>query len=133
MTFSLNFEKEAISDIELNYVKVQIRPEQLKLIKEISNLMYEHMNIPILALRGIIWNALNDWQIKNNETISDILNMSNVQKILAVKQIFNFCKECMKSLLSTPKEKGELYVDIIYEKTFKYYLEYLSKIENRSL
>jgi len=133
LTFSLNFQKEAISDIELNYVKVQIRPEQLKLIKEISNLMNEHINIPILALRGMIWKALKDWQNNNKKTIADISNMSSAQKVFVVKQIFNFCKDCMKSLLSTPKEEAELYVDIIYEKIFKYYLEYLTKLENRTL
>jgi hypothetical protein len=128
MTFSLNFEKNAISTLELDYVKVQIRPEQLKIINELSNLFSRELEIPVLALRGMIWNALKEWQIKNNKPTSEIVNMENAQKIIAVKQIFNLGKVCMKSLLCPPKEEGEALVDIIYEKTFKYYIDYLNRI-----
>ncbi len=128
MTFSLNFEKEAISTLELDYVKVQIRPEQLKLINELSNFISREIEVPVLVLKGTVWKALQEWQNRNNKAISEIIKMSKAQKIMAVKQIFNLGKDCMKNLLCFPKKEGEMLVDIIYEKSFKYYIEYLNRI-----
>lgn len=128
MTFSLSLEKKAISTLELDYIKVQIRPEQLKLINELSNLISREIEVPILVLKGTIWRALKEWQNRNNKAISEIIKMSKAQKIMAVKQVFNLGKDYMKDLLCSPKKEGETLVDIIYEKSFKYYIEYLNRI-----
>jgi hypothetical protein len=128
LTFSLNFKEEAISNIEIDYIKVKVLPGQMKLISEISKLISNHIEIPIIALRGIVWKALEEWQVKNNEAIDEIVNMKSSERLIAVKQIFNFCKDCMKRLLYSPKTEEEAFIDIIYEKVFKYYIDNLNRL-----
>ena len=127
MTFALKFEQKAISDLELDYVKLYIKPEQIKLINEISKMVCSQIDIPIIAMRATTWKAMRNWQVKSNKAISDISNMTPSEKIIATKEIFNLGRKCMKCLLSQPREKSEILVDIAFEKAFKYYIEYLNR------
>ncbi|MHA1509780.1 MAG: hypothetical protein ACTSO6_13880, partial [Promethearchaeota archaeon] len=72
MTYALNFNKEEISTRQIDYARVNFRPEQQKLIKIISNLVCEQIKIPELAMRCTTWYAISDWQKMNNKSISEI-------------------------------------------------------------
>jgi len=128
LTFAINFEEKAISDLELDYVKLIIKPEQLKMIHDISKAICKQIDMPILAVRATIWRALRDWQIKHNKPISDIVCMSPADKLIAAKQIFNLGKTCLKCHLSHPKQESEILIDIAFEKAFKLYIEHINKM-----
>ncbi len=129
MTYALNFNKEEISSRQIDYARVNFKPEQQKLIKIISNLICEQIEIPELAMRCITWYALSDWQKMKNKTISEITNMPITEKLTTFKEIFNIGKIRLKEILLYPKEQSELLLDIAFERAFKYYLQHLHRIQ----
>ena len=129
MTYALNFNKEEISLRQIDYARVNFKPEQQKLIKTISNLVCEQIKIPELAMRCITWYALSDWQKMKDKTIDEIANMEISEKLTTFKEIFNIGKVRLKEMLSYPKEQSELLLDIAFERAFKFYLEHLNRIQ----
>ncbi len=129
MTYALNFNREKISSRQIDYARVNFKPEQQKLIKIISDLICEQIEIPELAMRCTTWYALSDWQKMKNKTISEIADMSITEKLTTFKEIFNIGKDRLKEILSYPKEQSELLLDIAFERAFKYYLQHLHRIQ----
>ena len=113
----------------MDYVRNKFIPNQLKLIREISDGLCEIISIPILAMRGIIWRALDEWQVRNGKGIAEITNLSSSEKLFFVKEIFNIAKKELKIILIDPIDQNEKLLDIIFEKAFKHYLEYVNKIK----
>jgi len=72
---------------------------------------------------------MREWQKRGNKLVSDIASMNTVDKLSATKQIFNIGKEKLKNMLSYPKEQSEVLLDICFERAFKFYLEYLNRIQ----
>ena len=124
----LNFNRDEIISIQIDYARINFKPEQLKLIKAITNLVCEQINIPELAMRSTIWFALNEWQINHNMPAAEIANFPISDKLIAFKEIFNIGKERLKGMLSYPKEQSEILIDIAFERAFKFYLDYLNRI-----
>ena len=129
MAYALNFNKEEISSRQIDYARVNFKPEQQKLIKIISNLICEQIEIPELAMRCITWYALSDWQKMKNKTISEIAGMEITEKLTTFKEIFNIGKVRLKEMLLFPKESSELLLDIALERAFKYYLQHLHRMQ----
>lgn len=129
MTYALNFNKEEISSRQIDYARVNFKPEQQKLIKIISNLVCEQIEIPELAMRCITWYAITDWQKMKDKPISEITNMEITEKLTTFKEIFNIGKVRLKEMLSYPKEESELLLDIAFERAFKYYLQHLHRTQ----
>ncbi|MHA2430409.1 MAG: hypothetical protein ACXACC_05165 [Promethearchaeota archaeon] len=112
----------------MEYIKVNFNPVQLKLIQNVAKRLCELVNVSTPAMRCIIWHALSEWQRKYNKTITEIDNMPMGKKIIAAKEIFNIGKRELKTMLNEPKEQNEILLDIIFERAFKYYLEYTNKL-----
>jgi hypothetical protein len=128
MAYAVNLNKEALEHIQRDYVKVILNPIQLKFIQIFSNRLCELIKIPVLAMRGLIWYALREWQMKNNKTISEIANCSNHERLLSGKEIFDISKRRLKEILSNPDKQNEIdMLDVIFEQAFKYYMNYLQK------
>ncbi len=128
MTYALNFNKDEIISIQIDYARINFKPEQLKLIRVITNLVCEQISIPELAMRSNIWFALNEWQMNHNMSVAEIVNFPISDKLIAFKEIFNFGKERLKGMLSYPKDQSEILIDIAFERAFKFYLDYLNRI-----
>ena len=129
MTYALNFNKDEIISIQIDYARINFDPEQLKLNKLITNLVREQISIPELAMRSTTWFALNEWQMKHNMPVAEIVNFPITDKLKAFKEIFNIGKERLKGMLSYPKEQSEILIDIAFERAFKFYLGYLNRIQ----
>lgn len=128
MTYALNFNREELLSIQIDYAKINFKPEQLSLIKTISKLICEQISIPHLAMRSTAGFALIEWQKRENKLISEIPTMSMANKLKATKEIFNIGKERLKNILNYPKEQSEILLDICFERAFKCYLEHLNRI-----
>lgn len=87
------------------------------------------MNIPLLAMRGMIWHALDEWQMKNGKVVSEIINLPLSKKIVITKEIFDITKKELKTVLIEPIDHNEKLLDIIFEKAFRHYMEYINKIQ----
>lgn len=118
---------EALKTTEADYVKVKYTLEQSKLIEDISRVLCIIIQIPEVAMRGIVWNALREWQLKNNKIIAEIAEMPIARRLNAVKEIFYLGNKILKRMLRQPKSKNEIILDIAFEKAFKHYLNYISK------
>ncbi|MBY9020129.1 MAG: hypothetical protein KGD67_03655 [Candidatus Lokiarchaeota archaeon] len=129
MTYALNFIKEEISSRQIDYAKVNFKPEHQKIIKTISNLICDQIEIPELAMRCTTWYALSDWKKMTNKTISEIADMEITEKLATIKEIFNMGKVRLKQILSYPKEQSEVLLDIAFERAFKYYLQHLHRAQ----
>ena len=129
MTYALNFNKEEISSRQIDYARVNFKPEQQKLIKIISSLVCEQIEIPELAMRCITWYSITDWQKMKDKPISEIANMEISEKLTTFKELFNIGKVRLKGMLSYPKEQSELLLDIAFERAFKYYLQHRHKMK----
>ncbi|MFX1314018.1 MAG: hypothetical protein ACFFBZ_11685 [Promethearchaeota archaeon] len=113
----------------MEYIKINFNPDQLKLIQNIAKRLCELINVSIPAMRGIIWHAMSEWQRKYNKSTTEITQMSMNKRIIAAKEIFNIGKKELKTMLNEPKEQNELLLDIIFERAFKYYMEYINKLK----
>ena len=98
------------------------------MIHNLSKRLCELMNIPNLAMRGIIYSALNEWQMKYNKKITEIDTIPLNKRIFIDKEIFDIGKAKLKDMLDEPKEQNEILLDIIFEKGFRFYLEYINKV-----
>lgn len=128
MTYALNFNKDEIINIQIDYARINFKPEELKLIKALTKLICKQISIPELAMRSITWFTLNDWQRKHNMSATEIDNFPISDKLIAFKEIFNIGKERLKDILSYPKDQSEILIDIAFERAFKLYLDYLNRI-----
>jgi len=118
---------EALKNTGNDYANIKYTSEQSKLINEISAVLCVIIQIPEAAMKGIVWNALREWQLKNNKTIAEIAKLPIARRLNAVKEIFLLGNKILKRMLKQPESKNEIILDIAFEKAFKYYLNYISK------
>jgi hypothetical protein len=116
---------EALKITVINYAKVKYTSEQSKLIDEISKVLCKIIQIPETAMKGIVSNALREWQLKNKKTVAEIAELSISKRLNAVKQIFYQGNKILKMMLKQPKPKNEIILDIAFEKAFKHYLNWV--------
>ncbi|GAH74799.1 unnamed protein product, partial [marine sediment metagenome] len=97
---------------------------QSNLIRGITKIICDFINIPELTMKGTALKALREWEIKNNSSINVIADMAISKGLNAVKEIFSIGKNMVKKLVSDPKDKNEILIDISFEKAFKFFLDY---------
>lgn len=127
MTYAINFNETDLKNIEHDYVKVKLNPDNIKWIQGISKELGTLISIPPLALKGIICHSLGVWQEKHNKKLSELSNNPIGDKIIAAKEIFLSCKKTSKEVLQAPKNQSELLLDIAFERGFKTFIENLKR------
>lgn len=123
LSYTINFDKEALKNTEKDLKDVKLTTEQLKIVQELSKFICEIIKLPEIAIRANIWKALKEWQIKNNKTIEDIAELPIELRLNAVKEIFIISKNLLKKMVREPKDQSDIIIDIAFEKSFKYYLK----------
>ncbi|MHA2049141.1 MAG: hypothetical protein ACW986_05960 [Promethearchaeota archaeon] len=91
------------------------------LIKTTSGLI----GVPELVLKGVIIKAMEEWLLKNNKTAETIHSMPIHLKLNMMKQIFNIGKKILKQMVTAPKKKQSIIVDIAFEKAFNIYMNFV--------
>lgn len=123
-SYVVNFDESALKNIEQVYKKDTCSEVQSKLIRGITKIICDFINIPELAMKGTALKALREWEIINNSSINTIADMPIGKGLNAVKEIFCIGKKMVKEMLSDPKDKNEILIDISFEKAFKFFLDY---------
>ncbi len=126
MAFCIFLDQESLKKTIEDYEKVDPAPEQRKMIKQTARMMCQFLDVPERVIQGITWKAHLKWQVKNEKKIWEIAKMPVSERLNAVKELFNYGKEFLKSLLSN-REAHEFLVDIAFERAFK---SYLTQAEN---
>ncbi|MFX1363324.1 MAG: hypothetical protein ACFFCE_18875 [Promethearchaeota archaeon] len=127
LSHDLNFNLEALKNIEQVYEKIETTIDETKIINEISRFLSQNVILSDSITRMIIWNAIREWQIKNNKTIAHIREFAIGRRLNAIKEIFFIGNKMLKSMLNQPKNKSEIFIDIAFEKAFKLFLNHLYK------
>lgn len=127
MTYAINFNEADLKNIEYDYIKVKLNPNNIKWIQGISKELCKHITIPPLALKGIICHSLGEWQEKHERQISEISSTDLEEKIITTKEIFTCCKKTSIEVLKFPKDQSELLLDIAFERGFKNFIENLTR------
>jgi len=130
LTFAIEFEEDAIKNIQKDYIQVKCDPNQLKLIKSVSQILSEQIDVPILTMRGVTWYALKEWQTINNKNIAQLNNFPITEKLFAAKEIFDIGKRVLTEILKDPCNENKNKLDIAYEKAFKIYLNAINRISH---
>ena len=115
----------ALENTKEDYEKVNLTVEQSRIIHEISKFLRQFIKLPEITMKSIIWNALKEWQIKNNMVIAEIRELPIGIRLNTIKGIFCMGNKMLKTMLKQPKSKGEIIIDIAFEKAFKLFLNYI--------
>ena len=127
LSYTINFDLDALKNTEEVYEKVILTVEQSKIIHSISRFISQIIKLPDTTIKAITWNAIREWQIRNNKTIAEIRELPIGKRLNAVKEIFCIGDRMLKTMLKQPKNKSEIIIDIAFEKAFKLFLNYISK------
>lgn len=114
----------ALENTQEDYEKVNLTEEQSRIIHEISRFLHQFIKLPEKIMKSIAWNALKEWQTKNNKTIAEIHELPIGIRLNTIKEIFRMGNKILKTMLKQPKNKGEIIIDIAFEKAFKLFLNY---------
>ncbi|MFX0022609.1 MAG: hypothetical protein ACFE9S_09795 [Candidatus Hermodarchaeota archaeon] len=125
LSYSINFDTEALKNTVINNAKVNYTSEHSKLIDEISRVLCIIIQIPETAMKGIVSNAIREWQLKNRKTVAELAELPIARRLNAVKEIFHQGNMTLKKMLQQPKPKNEIILDIAFEKAFKHYLNWI--------
>lgn len=126
-SYVVKFDEKALKSSEEDYYKIEATEKHLKLIRGISKIICEFINIPVLPMKCTSWKALREWQLRKNMSIVEIPKMPTGRALNAVKEIFGIGKRMVKEMVSGSKEKSDLIIDIAFEKAFRFFLEYYSQ------
>ena len=129
-SYTVNFDEIALKNIERDYRKDTCSKVQSNLIRGITKIICDFINIPELAMKGIALKALREWEIKNNRSINAIADMPIGKGLNAVKEIFSIGKKMVKEMVSDPKDINEILIDISFEKAFKFFLDYYCRYQS---
>jgi hypothetical protein len=128
-SYTINFDESALKNIEQVYKKGACSEVHSNLIRGITKIICDFINIPELAMKGTALKALREWEIINKSAIIKIADMPINKALNAVKEIFSIGKIMIKELVSDPKDKNEILIDIAFEKAFKFFLDYYHKYQ----
>jgi len=123
-SYTINFDESALKNIEQVYKKAACSEVKSKLIGGIAKIICDFINIPELAMKGTALKALREWEFKHNRNIIEIADMPISNALNAVKEIFSIGKSMVKELVSYPRDKNEILIDIAFEKSFRFFLDY---------
>ncbi|KKM60642.1 hypothetical protein LCGC14_1539800 [marine sediment metagenome] len=123
LSYTINFDKEALKNAEKDFKHVKLTTEQLKILQELTKFICEIIKLPEIAIRATIWKALKEWQIKHNKAIEEIPELPVELRLNTIKEIFTIGKNLLKKMVKDSKDKCDIIIDIAFEKSFKYYLK----------
>jgi hypothetical protein len=109
---TVKFDESAIKNIEQDYTQNICSEVQSKLIREITKIICEFINIPELAMKGAVLKAIREWEYLNSKNINTIAKMPIDKSLNAVKEIFSISKRKIKELVSSPTDKNETSIDV---------------------
>ena len=122
MTFKPNSVKEAEED----YTRLHIVPDQKYIVIAIGKLVSNYIPLPERAIRGLIWRTIREWQLVYKKDVSELSNMSSVDRVEAVVQIVKIFETTMKRILIDKEQEPAL--EEAMKKTLDMYNE---KFSNR--
>ncbi len=93
MAVTLQFIEKELAKAETDYSKVQASPEQKTVIDQLAELLSRYTGMPKLPMKGFLWKAMKDWQLKNSMTCHAVLEMPYAGRLRSVREMLTILEE----------------------------------------
>jgi len=110
----LIFKPKAIKDAVEYFKKVHMTQEQHKIFLDFVELFLQHIPINEMAVKGIGWRAVSEWQLKHKRDLLGLENEAPEERISSIIAILNIVKRLLIEILVDPEQKSIL-EDVINE------------------
>lgn len=104
----LVFKPKGIAAAEEYFKNVHMTQEQHKIFLDFVNIFLKHIPLNEMALKGIGWRAVSEWQLKHKR---DLLGLESEQpegRIKSIEEILNSVKRLLIEILEDPAQKSIL-------------------------
>ena len=113
------FRDSEVEQVEKDFEKITLAPEQRGIVEGIAKIMAQFVPISEIALRGFIWKAITEWQVNSNRTLDELSTSEPKERLEVVKIMFTSAEKDLKKVLRNKSDESTITNAI--EKGFNYY------------
>ncbi|MHA2253596.1 MAG: hypothetical protein ACXAD7_24770, partial [Candidatus Kariarchaeaceae archaeon] len=115
----LIFKPKAVKEAEDYFKNVHMTQEQHKIFLGIVGIFLQHIPINEMALKGIGWRGVSEWQLKHKRDILGLENETPEERVNSIEKILNIVKRLLTEILEDPGQKSIL--DDVIMKAMEFY------------
>ncbi len=115
----LMFQEKKVKEIEDEYSKLVVSPQQKKQIYAISKLLVQKIPISEIALRGFIWKAIVKFQKEDKSFMADGEHYTPEERIRKTYRIANHVQDNLIKILK--RKTDEHIIKEAMEEAMEYY------------
>ncbi len=93
MAVALQFIEKELIKAENDYSRVQASPEQKIVIDQLAELLSRYTGMPKLPMKGFLWKAMKDWQLRHNTACHAVLELPYAERLEKVKEMLTILEE----------------------------------------
>ncbi len=104
----LVFKPKGIKDAEEYFRNVHMTQEQHKIFLDFVNLFLKQIPINEMAVKGIGWRAVSEWQLKHKRDLLGLESEAPEERLKSIEEILNIVKRFLIEILENPDQKSIL-------------------------
>ena len=104
----LVFKPKGIAAAEEYFKNVHMTQEQHKIFLDFVNIFLEHIPLNEMALKGIGWRAVIEWQLKHKRDLLGLESEPPEERLKSIEEILNIVKRLLTEILEDPAQKSIL-------------------------
>jgi len=108
MATILEFRKEAISQAEKDFSKLQLTPEQKQVIAGAAQLYAQFIPMSQLAIKGFIAMTMRDFQVQEKLDTATINQFPREKREMYMKKMSKILQDKLEKVLFRPEQKSAL-------------------------
>jgi len=114
------FNKSKLKDAEEYFKTVKMSQYQFKIFLDFVKIFRQHIPISDLAVKGIGWQAIREWQQKQHRELIGLEHEDHVERVHAITQILKdyVKKDLFEKLIDSNDEPK---VDKVLDKIIEFY------------
>lgn len=104
----LIFKPRAIKDAEEYFKNVHMTQEQHGIFLDFVRIFLQHIPINEMAVKGIGWRAVSEWQLKHKRDLLGLENGAPEERVKSIDEILDIVKRLLTDILEDPNQKSIL-------------------------
>ena len=104
----LVFKPKGIAAAEEYFKNVHMTQEQHKIFLDFVNIFLEHIPLNEMALKGIGWRGVSEWQLKHKRDLLGLESEPPEERLKSIEEILNIVKRLLTEILEDPAQKSIL-------------------------
>ncbi len=114
---TLIFNEVKVNEVVQDFKKIKLQKYQKDLVGKIAMLMKGFLPLSLMAIKGSMWIAIKQWQVKHEMTVADLPNMPPAEKMESVIELIQLGRDKMSRMLVNPEEQSELLKEVFEKAT----------------